>query len=87
MTFNKATGPKPSKTTLEVASQFARPSTGDHMAIAMTMRPNGATQSEIIAALGRPHRNKLKALLNKKQVKKLVLPDDTRSTRIKLVQK
>lgn len=83
--FTKDTGPKPSKAILQEAAKLARPSTGDHMAVAMAMRPNGATQAEIIAALEHPHRNKIKALLNGKRVKKLVLPEGTRSQRIKLV--
>lgn len=85
--FNKTTGPKPSKAILQEASKLARPSTGDYMAVAMSMRPNGATQAEIIAALGRPHRNKLKTLIDSNTVKRLVLPDGTRSIRLKLVRK
>lgn len=85
--FTKSTGPKPSKATLQEASQLARPSTGDHMAVAMSMRPHGATQAEIINLLGKPHRNVIKSLLDKKQVKRIVLPDDTRSVRIKLIKK
>lgn len=86
--FTKETGPKPSKTTLQEASKLAREDTGDHMAVAMAMRPNGATQAEIIALLGHPHRNKIKTLLEHKAVKQVVLPEDgSRSTRIKLVRK
>ena len=87
MQFNKATGPKPSKTALEAAYKFARKSSGDAMAIAMSMRPNGATQNEIIAALGKPHRNKIRDLVESKQLKKQVLPEGTRSVRIKLLKK
>lgn len=85
--FNKDTGPKPSKTVLQEASKYARLSTKDHMAIAMSMRPNGATQTEIIKLLGRPHRNKVKKLLQDNKVKQVVLPDGGRSTRIKLLRK
>lgn len=86
MRFNQQTGPKPSKAVLSMASKYARQDTGDYMAIAMSMRPNGVTQNEIIALLGRPHRNKIKSLLETKQVKRLVLADGSRSTRIKLVK-
>lgn len=85
--FTKSTGPRPSKVALQEASQLARPSTGDHMAIAMSMRPHGATQTEIINLLGKPHRNIIKTLLDKKQVKRIILPDDARAVRIKLIKK
>lgn len=87
LNFNKETGPKPSQTTLKAASTLARPDTGDHIVVAMAMRPNGVTQSEVMALLGHPHRNKLKSLLETKQVKQHVLPDSARSKRIKLVYK
>ena len=86
MRFTKDTGPKPSKVALDEASNFARPSTGDHMAVAMAMRPNGATQAEIVALLGHPHRNKLNGLIDSKKLKRVILPDTSRSTRIKLVK-
>jgi SOS-response transcriptional repressor LexA len=70
---------------MQEASKLARQSTGDFIAVAMTMRPQGATQREIINALGKPHRNKIKQLLQTKRVKRLILPDGSRSTRIKLV--
>ena len=72
---------------MQEASQLAREATGDFYAVAMSMRPRGATQAEIIAALGKPHRNKIKALCDKGRVKKLVLPDGSRSTRVKIVKR
>lgn len=87
MNFTKDTGPKPSKSVMLEASTMVRADTGDHMAVAMSMRPNGATQAEIIKVLGKPHRNKIKSLLENRQLKKLILPDDTRSVRIKLVKR
>ncbi len=83
--FNKDTGPKPSKTVLQEASKVATQGSKDHMAVAMTMRPNGATQTEIINLLDRPHRNKIKKLLADKLAKQTVLPDGSRATRVKLI--
>jgi len=87
MTFNKETGPKPSKTILKEAQHLARPDTSTQMAIAMAMRPNGATQTEIVKALGHPHRNKIKHLLDTKKVKMQLLSENTRATRIKLIRR
>lgn len=87
MRFNKTTGPKPTKKLLDQASQLARSGTSSHIAVAMAMRPAGATQAEIINALGHPHRNKLKQLINEGLVKKHVIPDGSRSVRIKLIKK
>lgn len=84
--FSKDTGPKPSKTVLQEASALAKEGSKDHMAVAMTMRPNGATQTEIIKLLSRPHRNKIKRLILDKRVKQTTLPDAGRSTRIKLIK-
>ena len=85
--FNKDTGPKPSKKLLSIASTLARPDTDDHVVTAMAMRPNGVTQHEVITLLGYPHRNKLKQLVHDKLVKQYVLPDGSRSTRIKLIKR
>lgn len=87
LVFNKDTGPRPSKTVLQEASKLATPGSKDHIAVAMAMRPNGATQTEIISLLDHPHRNKIKKLLQDNAVQQKVLPDGGRSTRIKLVAK
>lgn len=87
LSFNKDTGPKPTKTLLAVASTLAKPNTDDHLVVAMAMRPNGVTQNEVITLLGHPHRNKLKKLLQDNKVRQYVLPEGTRATRIRLVKK
>lgn len=84
--FGKATGPKPAKILLVKAATLARPNSASQIAVALAMRPNGATQKEIIALLGNPHRNKINQLIASRQVKKYVLPDDSRATRIRLVK-
>lgn len=85
--FSKATGPKPAKELIKEAAALARPQSAECIVVAMAMRPNGVTQSEIIALFGHPHRNKLKRLLEEDKVKRFVLPDGSRSTRIRLIKK
>lgn len=87
LNFNKSTGPKPTKKLLEEASTLARPDTDDHLVVAMALRPNGVTQAEVITLLGHPHRNKLKKLLQDNKVQQTILPEGSRSTRIRLVKK
>jgi hypothetical protein len=82
--FNRETGPRPSKTAYRKAAYLARAWSGDHLAIAMAMRPCGATQAEIIALLGKPHRNKLKALVKSGAVKTTVLSSRKRPARIRI---
>jgi hypothetical protein len=85
--FNKQTGPKPNRDLLKEAAMLARPQTDDCVVVAMALRPNGVTQNEVIALVGHPHRNKLKKLIQDNKVKQVVLPDNGRSTRIRLVRK
>lgn len=85
--FTKDTGPKPSKKLLSIASTLARSDTDDHVVVAMAMRPNGVTQSEVVSLFGHPHRNKLKQLQSDGLVKTYILPDATRSRRIRLIKK
>lgn len=85
MRFSKDTGPKPAKTLLKEASRFAKTGTKDHMAVALYLRPNGATQTEVIKLLDHPHRNKIKKLLQDNKVRQTVLPDGSRSTRVRLI--
>lgn len=87
LTFNKTTGPKPSKKLLQEASTLAKPDTDDHMVVAMALRPNGVTQSEVVSIFNHPHRNVIKKLLQDNKVQKTVLPEGSRSTRIKLIKK
>lgn len=87
LNFNKDTGPKPSKILLQEASALARTGTKDHVVVAMAMRPNGVTQTEVIKLLEHPHRNIVKKLLTDNRVRRTILADGSRSTRIKLVKK
>lgn len=87
LNWNKETGPKPSKAAIAAASVLVRQDTDDHIAVAMTLRPNGATQNEIITLLGKPHRNKIRELVTKKRVKRQVIPDSSRAVRIKLIKR
>lgn len=87
MTFNKQSGPRPAKSYLKDASHLAKDGTKDHMAIAMAMRPNGTTQNEVVAVLGKPHRNVIKRLIDLNAIKTYELPDSSRSTRIRLVRR
>ncbi len=86
-TFTNKTGPRPTKKLLQEASTLAKTSTGDHIVVAMALRPNGVTQGEVITLLGHPHRNIIKKLLQDNKVRQYVLPDGTRSTRIRLVKR
>jgi len=85
MKWKQEAGRKPSKRALKFASKFAREKTGDHLVLAMAMRPHGVTQGEVISLLGRPHRNIIRKLVDSGGLKQVVLPDGTRRTRIKLV--
>ena len=87
LTFNKTTGPKPSKAILKEASKLATPDTGDYFTVAMAMRPNGVTQNEVVSLLGHPHRNKIRKLVQDNKVKVSTLPDGSRATRIKLIKR
>ena len=87
MRFNKTTGPKPSKEALTVASTLATKGSGDYFTVAMALRPNGVTQAEIIQLLGHPHRNKIRQLVQDNRARIKMLPDGSRSTRIKLVKR
>ena len=85
VTWIKEAGSKPSKQLLQEASTMVRPNTKDHLVIAMALRQNGVTQTEVIRLLGKPHRNVVKKLLQHNKVKQFILPDGSRATRIKLV--
>lgn len=87
MTFDRNTGPKPAKKYIKDASSLVRPGTATHMAVAMAMRPNGTTQGEVVAVLGKPHRNIIKRLIDLNQVKTYELPEGTRYHRIRLVKR
>lgn len=65
--WTKEAGPRPTKDELEQVHLLGecRPGSKDAFAVAMALRAGGATQNQIIAALGRPHRNKIAALVAK----------------------
>ena len=67
-------GRKPALTQLKQAATVARSGTKDALAIAMMLRDDGATQKQIIAALGQPHRNKPTALVLNGKAKRLPHP-------------
>jgi hypothetical protein len=52
----------------------------------MAMRPNGTTQNEVVAVLGKPHRNVIKRLIDINAVRTYELPEGGRSTRIRLIR-
>ena len=87
MRFNKQTGPRPSKEALHVASTLATKGSGDYFTVALALRPNGVTQAEVIQLLGRPHRNKIRQLVQDNKVQVKQLPEGSRSTRIKLIKR
>lgn len=70
-------GRKPSKKLLATVheSNAARPGSKDAVAIAMTLRPDGATQQQIAAVLGGPHRNKINHLVVSKKAKLVKMPE------------
>jgi len=80
-------GRKPNKQLLQEASTLARPNTADHIVVAMALRPNGVTQSEVISLFGRPHRNKLKQLEQDNKVKTYTLPETSRRRRVRLIKR
>lgn len=86
-TWKQEAGRQPNKKLLKEASSLARPDTADHIVVAMALRPNGVTQSEVIALLGYPHRNKIRQLVQDNRVRHFVLPNETRATRFRIVKK
>lgn len=61
----KEAGPKPTQKDLKLIQQqgIARHGSKTAVAVAMSLRPNGATQEQIKKALGNPYRNKLTSLV------------------------
>lgn len=87
MNWKQEAGKKPTKKLLIEASYLVRKNTKDHIAVAMAMRPSGVTQSEIKAVLGYPHRNKIRKLIQDNKVRRFVLPESTKATRIRLIKR
>ena len=85
--WKREAGRKPNKSLLSEAGSLARSGTKDHLVVSMAMRPNGVTQREVVSLLGHPHRNKLRQLLRDNRVRQFVLPDGSRSQRIRIVKR
>lgn len=84
--WKKGAGPKPAKKLLQEAATLARVATADHVVVAMALRKQGVTQREVMTLFGHPHRNKLKRLLRDQKVRCFLLPDKSKSQRIRLVR-
>lgn len=59
----KLCGPKPSAHEINEANSTGRIGSKDTFAVAMSLRPRGATQHQIKTALGGSHRNKIASLI------------------------
>jgi len=59
----KLCGPKPTATEINEANSTGRVGSKDTFAVAMSLRPRGATHPQIKAALGGAHRNKIASLV------------------------
>jgi hypothetical protein len=79
------TGRRPTMKHYKEAANLAYAGSHAHTVVAMALRPNGLTQDEVITLLGHPYRNKLKQLVEGHKVKKITLPSEGRSQRIKLL--
>jgi hypothetical protein len=80
-------GRKPNWQEMKEAATVCRIGTKNCLVIAMGLRPEGVTQKEVIAALGHPHRNKIRELSEKMVVRVVPLPDLGRSSRFRLVKR
>lgn len=87
MQWNHGAGKPPSQKALREAANLAALGSKTHLVIAMALRPNGLTQQEVIMLFGHPYRNKLRQLAGSPKVEVVMLPDGTRSKRIKLIPK
>lgn len=81
----KEAGPKPTERNFRQASILARPDTADHVVVAMSLRPTGVTQQEVRALFNRPHRNKLRKLVEDNKAKEVLLPTKSRLRRVRLL--
>lgn len=81
----KEAGRRPTEKQFKQASTLARPDTADHVVVAMSLRPTGVTQQEVIALFKHPHRNKLRKLVEDKKAKEVLLPTKSRLRRVKLL--
>lgn len=63
--WNRRAGRRPTTSQLRNAQKLARPGSKNAMALAMVLRANGASQSQIALATGAPHRNIIRDVLSK----------------------
>ena len=71
--WNKEAGPKPTIKEVEQAHQLARPGSKDALALAMYLRPGGATSQQVSAATKGPRLNKMRNLVDAGTVRKLAI--------------
>jgi len=69
--WSKDAGRRPAKAHLAAAQTLARPGSKTAVALAMALRPEGTTQTEIKAILGRPYRNKLRDVVRSGAARRL----------------
>jgi len=62
-------GKKPNNKQLTLAEHVAKRGSKTAFALAMGMRPEGTSQSQIVKVLGLPHRNKIRKLAAEKRLK------------------
>lgn len=72
-----ACGPKPTAEQLIAAEQYGRPGMKATLALAMYLRDGGATNAQVVAAVGNPQNNKRRQLI---QAGKLVARRDGPAT-------
>lgn len=82
-------GRKPDPTTLRAVTKhnLARPNTKNAVALAMMLRPEGTTQGQIAAALGRRNHNKIKQVVRKGRARQVPMPRKQGQRVYKLVLK
>jgi len=71
LNWPRSAGRKPDHKVLKNIHEkaLARRGSKDAVALAMALRPEGATQPQIISVLGSPHRNKFNELVRKRKVR------------------
>ena len=71
-TWKPELGKKPRLKEIKSAETLAKPGSKTAMALAMGLRTEGTSQSQIVKVLGLPHRNKIKKLVDAKKVKAVI---------------
>lgn len=72
----KTTGPRPTAAEFAAAERFGRPGNKVTLALAMYLRAGGATQAQVINAVGGQQLNKMRGLISRKLVKREAVPAD-----------